>query len=100
MGAAYGSGVASVMALPLSEQLDTVRVWGGAYIVRGLSAVVRIILAMVAESVTSATAEANARIRAFMVARAGRALWPEEQAEYEQLLAAWSNSTHPQPTPN
>ncbi|MCZ0974975.1 hypothetical protein [Streptomyces noursei] len=55
---------------------------------------------MVAESVTSATAEANARIRAFMVARAGRALWPEEQAEYEQLLAAWSNSTHPQPTPN
>ncbi|MEW1654877.1 hypothetical protein [Streptomyces sp. NPDC093707] len=55
---------------------------------------------MVAESVTSATAEANARIRAFMVARAGRALWPEERAEYEQLLAAWANSFHPQSTPN
>ncbi|MER7987234.1 hypothetical protein ABTY53_16865 [Streptomyces noursei] len=47
-----------------------------------------------------ATAEANARIRAFMVARAGRALWPEEQAEYEQLLAAWANSSRPQPTPS
>lgn len=67
---------------------------------RGSSVAVRIILAMVAESVTSATAEANARIRAFMVARAGRALWPEERAEYEQLLAAWANSFHPQSTPN
>ncbi|GAA3167960.1 hypothetical protein GCM10017688_15140 [Streptomyces ramulosus] len=32
----------------------------------------------------------NAAIRAFMTARAGRSLGPEEQAEYEQLLAAWS----------
>ncbi|WTK17670.1 hypothetical protein OG422_29975 [Streptomyces sp. NBC_01525] len=34
--------------------------------------------------------EVNAAIRAFMTARAGRPLGPEEQAEYEQLLAAWS----------
>ncbi|MGW5115233.1 hypothetical protein ACWEQ8_07235 [Streptomyces noursei] len=53
---------------------------------------------MATTCVSDATAEANARIRAFMAARAGRALWPEEQAEYEQLLAAWSNSAHPQST--
>ncbi|MFH8751143.1 hypothetical protein ACH4GK_31615 [Streptomyces rimosus] len=36
------------------------------------------------------TIEANAEIRAFMAARAGRPLWPEEQAEYERLLEAWA----------
>ncbi|MFE3648197.1 hypothetical protein ACFXPZ_25115 [Streptomyces sp. NPDC059101] len=55
---------------------------------------------MATTCVPDATAEANARIRAFMAARAGRALWPEEQAEYEQLLTVWANSTHPQPTPS
>ncbi|MCZ1013931.1 hypothetical protein [Streptomyces noursei] len=35
-------------------------------------------------------AEANERIRVFMAARAGRSLWPEEQAEYERLLDAWA----------
>ncbi|MFI0152566.1 hypothetical protein [Streptomyces lydicus] len=36
--------------------------------------------------------EANEAIRAFMVApvRRGRPLWPEEQAEYEELLDAWA----------
>lgn len=33
--------------------------------------------------------EANERIRAFMVARAGRPLWPEERAVYERLLEDW-----------
>ncbi|MFE0192873.1 hypothetical protein [Streptomyces sp. NPDC059008] len=37
-------------------------------------------------------AEANERIRAFMAARTGRPLWPDEQDEYEQLLAAWAAS--------
>ncbi|WP_382465868.1 hypothetical protein ACFIN9_27040 [Streptomyces noursei] len=32
---------------------------------------------------------------AFMAARAGRALRPEEQAEYEQLLTAWADFRHP-----
>jgi hypothetical protein len=36
------------------------------------------------------SAEANERIRAFMAARPGRPLWPEEQATYEELLAAWT----------
>lgn len=40
----------------------------------------------------SATAEANEAIRVFMVARCGRPLWPEEQAEYERLLAAWAEA--------
>ncbi|WP_199810701.1 hypothetical protein [Streptomyces rimosus] len=35
------------------------------------------------------TAEANDAIRCFMASRAGRPLWPEEQAEYERLLEAW-----------
>ncbi|MFE3653017.1 hypothetical protein [Streptomyces sp. NPDC059122] len=48
--------------------------------------------------VPDATAEANERIRAFMAARVGRPLWPEEQAEYEQLLAIWANSAQPHPT--
>ncbi|MFB6601784.1 hypothetical protein ACFCXR_00035 [Streptomyces noursei] len=42
---------------------------------------------MVTACVPNPTAEANARIRAFMVAHAGCAIWPGEQAEYEQLLA-------------
>ncbi|AIA08304.1 hypothetical protein SAZ_40725 [Streptomyces noursei ZPM] len=49
--------------------------------------------------VPKATTEANERIRAFMAARAGRALWPEEQAEYEQLLTAWADSLHAGPDP-
>ncbi|MEU7162231.1 hypothetical protein AB0A98_38325 [Streptomyces chrestomyceticus] len=42
-------------------------------------------------------AEVNGEIRDFMAARAGRPLWPEEQAQYESLLAAWAaavNSEH------
>ncbi|MEU5209571.1 hypothetical protein [Streptomyces sp. NPDC020742] len=35
-------------------------------------------------------AEANERIRAFMVQRAGRPLWAEEQDEYERLLTTWA----------
>ncbi|MEU7149232.1 hypothetical protein AB0B15_14520 [Streptomyces sp. NPDC045456] len=34
--------------------------------------------------------EANEQIRAFMAARAGRGLWPGEQAEYEALLEVWA----------
>ncbi|MEU9123389.1 hypothetical protein AB0C96_26565 [Streptomyces sp. NPDC048506] len=45
---------------------------------------------MATTCVPDATAEANERIRAFMAARMGRPLWPDEQAEYEQLLAAWA----------
>ncbi|MCE4948918.1 MULTISPECIES: hypothetical protein [Streptomyces] len=48
--------------------------------------------------VPDATAEANERIRAFMAARVGRPLWPEEQAEYEQLLTTWANSVQTSPT--
>ncbi|AJC53533.1 hypothetical protein GZL_00929 [Streptomyces sp. 769] len=44
--------------------------------------------------VPDATAEANERIRTFMAARVGRPLWPEEQAEYERLLAAWTDAIH------
>ncbi|GAA2677978.1 hypothetical protein [Streptomyces lunalinharesii] len=55
---------------------------------------------MATTCVPDATAEANARIRAFMAARAGRALRPEEQAEYEQLLTAWADSRHPRSTPS
>ncbi|MFD7661099.1 hypothetical protein [Streptomyces sp. NPDC059788] len=36
------------------------------------------------------TTEANEAIRAFMAARAGRPLWPEERAKYERLLEAWA----------
>ncbi|WP_198535053.1 hypothetical protein [Streptomyces natalensis] len=43
--------------------------------------------------VPDATDVANERIREFMAARAGRPLWPEEEAEeYEQLLAAWAEA--------
>ncbi|WP_411125073.1 hypothetical protein [Streptomyces sp. x-19] len=49
--------------------------------------------------VPEATTEANERIRTFMAARAGRALWPEEQAEYEQLLTVWADSLHAGPDP-
>ncbi|MEU6113294.1 hypothetical protein ABZ840_01785 [Streptomyces sp. NPDC047117] len=38
---------------------------------------------------TDPAAEANEAIRAFMRRRAGRPLWPDERAEYEQLLEAW-----------
>ncbi|MFI5524970.1 hypothetical protein [Streptomyces platensis] len=38
--------------------------------------------------------EANERIRRFMAERAGRPLWAEEQAEYEQLLDDWSAAVH------
>ncbi|MGA5635095.1 hypothetical protein [Streptomyces lydicamycinicus] len=44
-------------------------------------------------------AEANERIRAFMAARAGRPLWADEQAEYEQLLAQWAAAVLACPTP-
>lgn len=43
-------------------------------------------------------AEANEAIRRFMAAHAGRPLWPEEQAEYEQLLAAWAAALREPPT--
>lgn len=36
--------------------------------------------------------EVNAEIAAFMRARLGRPLWPEEREEYERLLAAWSEA--------
>ncbi|MFG2287268.1 hypothetical protein ACGFOU_14595 [Streptomyces sp. NPDC048595] len=37
-------------------------------------------------------AEANERIRAFMAVRTDRPPWPDAQAEYEPLLAAWAAS--------
>lgn len=49
--------------------------------------------------VPDAAAEANQAIRNFMAARAGRPLWPEEQAQYEQLLAAWAAAVLAHPTP-
>jgi len=55
-----------------------------------LSLASRTIRLMATTCVSDATAEANERIRAFMAARAGRPLWPEEQAEYEHLLARWA----------
>ncbi|WP_198539930.1 hypothetical protein [Streptomyces sp. CT34] len=42
--------------------------------------------------VSDATVEVNERIRAFMAARVGRPLGPEEQAEYEQLLVNWTDA--------
>ncbi|MFE0378327.1 hypothetical protein ACFW1M_22715 [Streptomyces inhibens] len=38
--------------------------------------------------------EANEAIRLFMQERAGRPLWAHEQAEYEELLDAWSAAVH------
>ncbi|MFF8784200.1 hypothetical protein [Streptomyces sp. NPDC015125] len=38
--------------------------------------------------------EANEAIRAFMTERAGRPLWSDEQAQYEQLLDDWSTAVH------
>ncbi|MFK0292820.1 hypothetical protein ACIQU6_20395 [Streptomyces sp. NPDC090442] len=52
---------------------------------------------MAPKSVPDAASEANERIRAFMAARASRALSPEEQAEYEQLLADWADSVPDRP---
>lgn len=43
-----------------------------------------------AVAASRSVAEANQEIRDFMTARAGRPLWPEEQAVYEGLLAAWA----------
>ncbi|WP_411140398.1 hypothetical protein [Streptomyces sp. x-80] len=43
-------------------------------------------------------AGANCAIRDFMAQRAGRALSPDEQAEYEALLAAWVAAVQRQPT--
>ncbi|MEV7470283.1 hypothetical protein AB0O20_27820 [Streptomyces kronopolitis] len=45
--------------------------------------------------VPDAAAEANEQIRQFMAARTGRPLWPEEQAEYEQLLNIWAAAARP-----
>ncbi|MFB7631448.1 hypothetical protein ACFC0M_10945 [Streptomyces sp. NPDC056149] len=47
---------------------------------------------MATACVPDATAEANRAIREFMAARTGRPLWPEEQEQYEQLLATWAES--------
>ncbi|WP_329143409.1 hypothetical protein OIU91_05850 [Streptomyces sp. NBC_01456] len=44
---------------------------------------------------TDAADVANEAIRRFMAARVGRPLWPEEQEEYEQLLAAWAEAARP-----
>ncbi|WP_411123901.1 hypothetical protein [Streptomyces sp. x-19] len=55
---------------------------------------------MMTTCVPDATAEANAWMHAFMAAHAGRALWPGEQAEDEELLAIWANSVHLHSTPN
>ncbi|WP_199836383.1 hypothetical protein [Streptomyces sp. NRRL F-4489] len=52
---------------------------------------------MATTCVPDATAEANRAIRAFMAARIGRPLWPEELTEYEQLLAAWAAAVHANP---
>ena len=41
----------------------------------------------------ASAAEANEAIRRFMSARTGRPLTPEEQGEYERLLAAWAEAT-------
>ncbi|MEJ8651529.1 hypothetical protein WKI65_26475 [Streptomyces sp. MS1.AVA.3] len=38
--------------------------------------------------------EANEAIRLFMQERAGRPLWSDEQAQYEQLLAEWAVAVH------
>lgn len=52
---------------------------------------------MATPCVPDATAEANQAIRAFMAKRAGRPLRPEEQAEYEQLLANSAAAVQQQP---
>ncbi|MCZ1006317.1 hypothetical protein [Streptomyces lydicus] len=49
---------------------------------------------MATPCVPDAAAEANQAIRTFMAERTGRPLWPEEQAQYEQLLAAWAAAVH------
>jgi hypothetical protein len=50
---------------------------------------------MATPCVPDAAAEANDAIRRFMAARVGRPLWPEEQEEYEELLAAWAEAARP-----
>lgn len=67
---------------------------GGRFRVR-LSVPGRSICRMATPCVRDAAAVANEAIRVFMVARAGRPLWPEEQDEYEQLLAAWAEAARP-----
>ncbi|RSO41848.1 hypothetical protein DMH15_12615 [Streptomyces sp. WAC 06725] len=42
-------------------------------------------------------AEVNGEIRDFMTERAGRPLRPEEQEQYEQLLAAWTAAVNSEP---
>lgn len=54
---------------------------------------------MATPCVPDAAAEANEQIRTFMVQRAGRPLFADEQDEYEQLLAAWAAAVHGRPTP-
>ncbi|MFF7411679.1 hypothetical protein [Streptomyces lydicus] len=49
---------------------------------------------MATPCVPDAAAEANEAIRRFMAARTGRPLSPEEQDEYERLLAAWAEIVH------
>lgn len=44
---------------------------------------------MATPGVPDAAAEADRAIHTFMAERTDRPLWSEEQAEYEQLLAAW-----------
>ncbi|MFJ9419748.1 hypothetical protein ACIRPT_37140 [Streptomyces sp. NPDC101227] len=43
--------------------------------------------------------EVNEAIRLFMAARTGRALWPDEQDEYERLLATWAVARRDGPRP-
>ncbi|MFH9248249.1 hypothetical protein ACH4LK_22810 [Streptomyces lydicus] len=53
---------------------------------------------MATTCVPDATAEANRAIREFMAARTGRPLWPDEQDQYELLLAAWAAALRQPPT--
>lgn len=54
----------------------------------------RSISGMATPCVPDAVSKANEAIRAFMTARRDRPLWPEEQDEYEQLLATWAEAVH------
>jgi hypothetical protein len=50
---------------------------------------------MATPCVPDAVQAANEAIRTFMAARAGRPLTPDEQDEYERLLAAWAAAVRP-----
>ncbi|MFH8679982.1 hypothetical protein [Streptomyces lydicus] len=52
---------------------------------------------MATTCVPDATAEAHGAIREFMAARTGRPPWPDEQDEYE-LLLAWAAALRERPT--